>query len=411
MHASFRKTLLVATMMSAASSAYANVITDWNENAVSFVTPRMSPAAGQRVVAIMQAAMFDAVNSIERRYQPYLVQLPASAAASKEAAAAAAAGAVLAALIPQANGQVKATTADYLAAMADSEPKAEGIKLGEAVAAKILDVRGKDGADAPDSYRYRTKPGVYVPTAITVSSTWGNVTPFALKGGSQFRPVPPIKLDSAQWAADYTEIKDLGGKTSAKRSARQTEDAHFWLITGPQSTEPLVRQVVEAKKLSVIDSARFMALTAMAAADAAIAVFDAKYQYEFWRPITAIRNGDQDDNSGTERDATWQPIDNTPMHPEYPCAHCIISGAIASTIEVLLGTPEVAEITMTSPTAPGVTHRWTNIRAYNEEVSNARIWAGFHYRFSTRVGQAMGRQIGEYVVKNQLQPAAVAAVR
>jgi hypothetical protein len=224
MHASFRKTLLVATMMSAASSAYANVITDWNENAVSFVTPRMSPAAGQRVVAIMQAAMFDAVNSIERRYQPYLVQLPASAAASKEAAAAAAAGAVLAALIPQANGQVKATTADYLAAMADSEPKAEGIKLGEAVAAKILDVRGKDGADAPDSYRYRTKPGVYVPTAITVSSTWGNVTPFALKGGSQFRPVPPIKLNSEQWAADYTEIKDLGGKTSAKRSARQTEE-------------------------------------------------------------------------------------------------------------------------------------------------------------------------------------------
>jgi hypothetical protein len=142
----------------------------------------------------------------------------------RHAAAAAAAGAVLAALIPQANGQVKATTTDYLAAMADSEPKAEGIKLGEAVAAKILDVRGKDGADAPDSYRYRTNPGVYVPTAITVSSTWGNVTPFALKGGSQFRPVPPIKLNSAQWAADYTEIKDLGGKTSAKRSARQTEE-------------------------------------------------------------------------------------------------------------------------------------------------------------------------------------------
>jgi PAP2 superfamily len=140
-------------------------------------------------------------------------------------------------------------------------------------------------------------------------------------------------------------------------------------------------------------------------------VFDAKYRYEFWRPITAIRSGDQDDNAATTRDATWQPIDNTPMHPEYPCAHCIVSGAVASAIEALLGTPEIPEIAMTSPTAPGATHRWTNVRAYNEEVSHARIWAGFHYRFSVRVGQDMGRAIGEYVVKNVMQPATVAAVR
>jgi hypothetical protein len=250
-----------------------------------------------------------------------------------------------------------------------------------------------------------------VPTPITTSSTWGNVTPFALKSPSQFRPQPPIPLNGEQWATDYNEIKDLGGKTSAKRSDRQTEDARFWLITGPQSTEPVVRQVVEAKEMSVIDSARFMALTAMAGADAAIAVFDAKYHYEFWRPITAIRNGDQDDNPATERDATWQPIDNTPMHPEYPCAHCIVSGAVASAIETLLGTQEVAEIAMTSPTAPGVTHRWTNVRAYNDEVSHARIWAGFHYRFSVRVGQDMGRQIGGYVVKTVMQPATVAEAR
>jgi hypothetical protein len=163
--------------------------------------------------------------------------------------------------------------------------------------------------------------------------------------------------------------------------------------------------------MSVLDSARFMALTAVAGADAAIAVFDAKYHYEFWRPITAIRNGDQDDNPATERDATWQPIDNTPMHPEYPCAHCIISGAVATAIEAALGTAEIPEVTMTSPTAPGATHRWINIRDYNNEVSRARIWAGFHYRFSTRVGQDMGRKIGEYAVKTLMQPAAVADVR
>jgi len=411
MHASFRKALVAAAMIGMAPSAFADVITDWNEKAVAFVTPRMAPAAGQRVVAIMQVAMFDAVNSIERRYRPYLVQLPVAPTTSKEAAATAAAGIVLASLIPQVQGQVKGMTTSYLASIPDSEAKAEGIKLGEAVAAKILEERAKDGADAPDSYRYKTKPGVYVPTPITVSSTWGNVTPFALAKPSQFRPGPPIALKSGQWATDYNEIKDLGGKTSTKRSDRQTEDARFWLITGPQSTEPLVRQVVEAKKMSVIDSARFMALTAIAAADAGFAVFDAKYHYEFWRPITAIRNGDQDDNVATERDATWQPIDNTPMHPEYPCAHCISSAAIATVIEAVLGSADIPPVTMTSPTAPGATHRWTNVWAYADEVSMARIYAGFHYRFSTRVGHDMGRKIGQLVVQGLMQEPSVAQTR
>jgi hypothetical protein len=406
-----RKLLMAAAVIGTAPPASADVITDWNENAVTFVTPRMAPAAGGRVVAMVQVAMFDAVNSIERRYRPYLVQLPAAPTTSKEAAAAAAAGMVLASLIPQVQEEAKGMTTSYLASIPNSDAKSAGIKLGEAVAEKILEARAKDGADAPDSYRYKTKPGVYVPTPITVSSTWGNVTPFALASPTQFRPQPPVALKSEQWANDYNEIKDFGNKTSFKRSDRQTEDARFWLITGPQSTEPVVRQVVESKKMSVIDSARFMALTAIAAADAGIAVFDAKYHYEFWRPITAIRNGDQDDNPATERDATWQPIDNTPMHPEYPCAHCIISGAVAATIEAALGTADISEIVMTSPTAPGVTHRWTNIRAYAEEVAHARIWAGFHYRFSVRVGQDMGRNIGQYVVKTMMQPEPVAAAR
>src|SRR6185503_7483446 len=163
--------------------------------------------------------------------------------------------------------------------------------------------------------------------------------------------------------------------------------------------------------MSLLDCARFMALTSLAAADAGIAVFDAKYHYEFWRPITAIRNGDIDDNPATEADATWQPIDNTPMHPEYPCAHCISSGTIASTIETLFGTAEIPEVTLTSVTAPGVTHRWTNLWAYSDEVSLARIYAGFHYRFSTRVGQDMGRQIGRLVTQKLMREANVARAR
>jgi PAP2 superfamily len=399
----------VVMLTGLAGPASADVITDWNEKTVALVTARtMLPPQAERVVATVHVAMFDAVNSIERRYLPYRVQLPAAKETSKEAAAATAAASVLAALLPNAADEMKAALAAYLAPMPAGTAKDDGIKLGEAVAAKIAAERAKDGANAPDSYRPKAKPGVYVPTPITASSMWPNVTPFAMSAPAQFRPQPPIPLSGKEWSGDYNEIKNLGAKTSPTRSARQSEDARFWLVTGPASYYPIVRQLVAAKKMSVIDSARFMALTSVATADAFIAVFEAKYHYDFWRPITAIRNGDTDDNPATERDATWQPIDNTPMHPEYPCAHCITSAAVAAVTETLLGSADVPEVAMTSPTAPGVTHRWTNLWAYADEVALARIFAGFHYRFSARVGQDMGRKIGRYVVDKVMQPATIA---
>jgi hypothetical protein len=411
MPANIRKMLITAAMISAAPSAFADVITDWNEKGVAYVTGKMVPAAGQRIMAITHVAMFDAVNSIDRRYRPYLVQLPAGATTSKEAAAAAAAGTVLAGLNPQAEAEFKGAMAAYLATIPDSDAKTQGIALGESVAAKMLSARANDGSEAADSYRPKTRPGVYVPTPLMVSSTWPNLKPFALKSQSQFRPGPPIPLKSGEWAKDYNEIKAFGARNSTSRSARQTEDARFWLITGPQSTDPIARQIVLGRKMSLIDSARFMAVVTVAAADAGVAVFDAKYQYDFWRPITAIRNGDIDDNPSTERDAAWQPIADTPMHPEYPCAHCLISNSVASAVEALLGTAEIPEAVMTSPTAPGATHRFTNIRAYADEVANARIWAGFHYRFSVRVGQDAGRKVGQYVVDNVMRPMSVAGAQ
>ena len=147
---------------------------------------------------------------------------------------------------------------------------------------------------------------------------------------------------------------------------------------------------------------------AVARADALIAVFDAKYHYDFWRPVTAIRNGDIDGNPTTERDAMWAPTAETPMHPEYPCAHCILAASMTGVVEALFGIADVREVSTTSPTLPGVTHRWTNMRALNTEVSEARIWAGLHYRFSVNIGQDMDRKIGDYVVKNFMQPVAVA---
>src|SRR5262249_6507606 len=156
--------------------------------------------------------------------------------------------------------------------------------------------------------------------------------PFVLERANQFRPGPPVKLTSQEWAADYNEIKSFGARDSAARSALQTETARFWLMTGPAAYHPLARQFVAARAMKLVDSARFMAMYAVALTDAYIAVFDAKYHYEFWRPITAIRNGDIDDNDATTLDSTWAPIDTTPLHPEYPCAHCISSGATAALI-------------------------------------------------------------------------------
>jgi PAP2 superfamily len=390
----------------------ADVITDWNEKAVAFVTKhRMLPPQAERVVASVQVAMFDAVNSVERRYRPYRLAVTTAKETSQEAAAAVAAGMVLASLHPNETEELNSVMGAYLAAIPPGTAKSEGIKVGQEVAAKIVAERKVDGADAPDAYRPKTRPGVYVPTPITASSMWPNVKPFAMTSPSQFRPQPPIPLAGEEWAADYNEIKNLGGKNSIKRTARQSEDGRFWLITGPASYYPIVRQLVVAKKMDVIDSARFMALASTAAADAYIAVFDAKYHYDFWRPITAIRNGDIDDNPATGLDAIWQPIDNTPMHPEYPCAHCITSAAVAAVIEAALGGADIPEVSMISPTAPGVTHRWTNVWVYADEVSMARIYAGFHYRFSTRVGQEMGRKIGRLVVESLMQKTSLAETR
>jgi hypothetical protein len=404
----FRKALLAAALTCLAVPAVANVITDWDAKAVAVAAPA---PLGQRELAMVHVAMFDAVNSIERRYRPYLVQLTAQKTTSQEAAAAAAAATVLIGLHPEAAEELKAALATYLATIADGEAKSDGIKLGEAVAAKVLQSRANDGANAADAYRPKTKPGVYIPTPITVASVWPDLAPFALAKPSQFRPQPPISLESKEWAADFNELKAYGGKTSTKRSMQQTETARFWLMVGAPAYHPLPRQLVTAKQMSIIDSARFMALFAVALTDAYIAVFDAKYHYEFWRPITAIRNGDISGNPATELDATWQPIDNTPMHPEYPCAHCIQSGAAVAVIESVLGSADIPEVSVTSSTAPGVTHRWTNLGVFSDEISNARIWAGFHYRFSTRVGTDMGRQIGAYVVKSVMQPHPVTGSR
>jgi hypothetical protein len=390
-------------------SCRADTVTDWDAKATAVASPA---ALAERELTLVDLAMFDAVNSIERRYQPFLVHMQTTEPTSADAAAASAAATALAALHPDTAASFKAALAEYVTHLnAAPEALANGVRLGEVVALKIVEARANDGATAVDPYRPKTKPGQYVPTVVMVCPTWPAMKPFALDSPAQFRPGPPPALSSPEWAADYNEIKEFGGKTSSKRSAQQTETARFWLMVGPQAYHPLARQMVLERHLSLADSARFMALFAVTLTDAYIAVFDAKYHYEFWRPATAIRNGDLDDNPATERDATWQPLDNTPMHPEYPCAHCILSGAAAVLLESLAAGAPLPELSLTSPTAPGVTHHWSNLDDLTTEVANARIWAGFHYRYSTQVGTAMGREVAQYVVNKMMQPASRTAQR
>ena len=390
-------------------AARADIINDWNEKAVNTVLGRgLGPPPAERVMAMMHLAVFDAINSIDGRYKPYLIQLPARSDTSKEAAAVSAAATILAAVDPKSAESIKASLAAELDRIPQGQARTDGIKLGEAVALNMIQSRANDGASTPETYRPVTTPGVYVPTPQMFVPQWPKVRPFAMTAGDQFRPRPPVSLDSERWAADYNEIKTLGRVDSSTRTDEQTQAARFWLSTGGDVYYPLIRTVVASSKLDLLDRARIFALVAAARADGLIAVFEAKYHYNFWRPITAIRNGDKDGNAATERDATWQPIADTPMHPEYPCAHCVQAASMCAVLEAALGSRAIVDVVMTSKTAPGITRHWTDLRDFVREVSEARIGAGFHYRFSTEAGEQLGHLVGTYVSNNLMQPAVLA---
>ena len=396
-------TTLFATLLS--TPAPADVIMDWNGKADAIAAQKqITPVPHSRGLAMLHVAMFEAVNAIERRYAPYKLTLAADRDTSKEAAAAAAGYHILAALYPDQKADLDATLVTMLAGVAEGGAKTKGIDLGKKAAAEIIALRANDGADAPESYRPHTSPGVYISTTIPVFSTAGAMTPWSMTSGSQFRPAPPPALTSETWTRDLNEIRELGRHNSTIRTAEQTTIGRFWLLTGARTYNPIVRQVAKAKDMDVVDCARLFALVSIAGADAYISVFDGKYAYNLWRPVTAIRNADQTNNPATPRDPTWLPIGDTPMHPEYPCAHCITSGAVSAVLQGVAG-DEVGEITLTSPTAPGVVRKWTRLQDYRDEVSLARIYAGFHYRFSTKAGKEMGQKIGAQAVATLLRRA------
>lgn len=388
------------------TTSMADVVLDWNEHGVAAVlAARQSPPDGARAMAMMHVAMFNAVNTIERRYVSYAFEGQAPTGASANAAAASAAHAVLVKLFPGERETLNKAYAGSLQQISGERGIDTGAALGEQAAERCLTLRTGDGVGAANVYRPVTSPGVYVSTALPVSYDWREVKPWFMRQPSQFRPEPPPALTSELWARDYNEIKELGARNSQKRTAEQTEVARFWTAVGVATWNPVARSLATAQPRTLIDNARLFTLVNMAASDAFVAVFDGKYAFNLWRPVTAIRNGESDGNDATAPDPAWLPFVDTPMHPEYPCAHCITAAAVATVLESEFGAGRVSLIAMTSPTAPGVTHRWERVSDYVKEVNNARIWGGIHYRNSTEVGERMGREIGRLALQSVLRPA------
>jgi hypothetical protein len=395
-----------AALLIMPATSMADAVLDWNEQGIAAVlTAKQLPPDGARSMAIVHVAMFNAINAIERRYAPYGFEARAPADASVDAAAASAARAVLETLFPEQREGLENAYAAALKQIAGQRGIDAGIAVGEQAANDCLALRANDGVGAANRYRPATSPGVYVPTALPVSYEWREVKPWFMKRPSQFRPEQPPALTSATWTRDYNEIKELGAKNSATRTPEQTDVARFWTAVGVATWNPIVRSLATAQPRRLVDNARLFALVNMAAADAYVAVFEAKYTFNFWRPVTAIRNGDLDGNDATNADTGWLPFVDTPMHPEYPCAHCITASAVATVLEAEFGTGKVSAITMTSSTAPGVTRRWERISDYVREVENARVWGGIHYRNSTEVGERMGKEIGRLAVRSTMRPA------
>ncbi|HTP57295.1 MAG TPA: alpha/beta fold hydrolase [Spirochaetia bacterium] len=387
-------------LASAAPAARADVITDWNAKAADIVYAatfsRLSPPAMFRVMAIVQVSVFDAVAAVSGRFTPMRGAIDPPAGASLEAAVAAANRAVLLALVPSQQSEIEAAYQAATAAIPEGPGKASGVDVGEKAAAAVLSWGADDGSAAPVAYRPRTSPGVYVPTVLPAVPGWGSRKPWLMARGDQFRPAPPPGLSSSTWARDYNEIKVLGSKTGSQRTPAQTDIARFWEATGSVMYWPIFRSVAANQPgRDVTDNALFLAAAGMALDDALIAVWDAKYTYNFWRPVTAIRNGDTDGNAATGRDPSWTSFIDTPMHPEYPCAHCVAAGAAAALLEAVVGTGPDPWLASPSPTAPGMIRRWATPKDLVDEVMVARIYDGVHYRNSAVVGAALGRKVGQ----------------
>ena len=390
---------------------HANAISEWNATAEQVIrasTPSVPLQA--RALATMNAAMFDAVNSIARKYEPYFVTEPAPGGARQEAAAIEAAYTTLRGLFPAQSAALDQKLAETLANVPGIEGNSQSIARGRAwgrqVAEAILAWRATDGVTAivPPYFggfnagQWRSIPNGTAPGALP---QFANATPFTMQSPSQFRPGPPPSLDSALYAADLNEVKAIGRVDSAVRTPEQTQICLLWAATAAPEENAVVRSLVPAG-YDLADTARLFALVNFSVCDALIAGFDAKYHYGFWRPFHAIRLADTDGNPATDPDPAWTSLIPAPGHPDYVSTHSIATGASMRVLGLLLG--DETPFTLSSPGLPGVTVDYERFSDAAVEVGLSRMWGGIHFRNSCEVGRAAGYAIAEQAVANFLRP-------
>lgn len=384
---------------------HAHPISDWNKIAISIIgsDPGSTPLTATRALAMMHVAQFDAVNAVKGGYSPYLMNV-AAPGASADAAAAQAAHRVLTKLFPAATGSLNTSLAKSLDPIPEGPSKATGATLGISMGDAILHLRDGDGFNLAVTYKPQSGPGKWIPTppdnAAAFQPHWRHISAWTLRSPSQFHPPPPLALTDAGYATDFNEVKLMGRRVSPARTALQTEIASFHDDVHVFTLGHAARDVLSRNTLTLNDSARLFALMYLACADAAIACWEAKYAYNYWRPITAIRGAANDNNPDTESEAAWVPLLDTPSHPEYPSGHSAVIGAGTAVLAGILG--DGTAFTTTSSVVPGRPHSFARFSDLTTEVINARVYAGAHFRRSNLNAAAMGRQIGLHALDNYL---------
>jgi hypothetical protein len=394
-----------ALLAIAASPAQADTVTDWNVNATNalIATAGQSPTVSTINLAIVQGAVYDAVNSIDGRYEPYLVRVRAKRYYSQDAAAATAAYRVLAALVPAQQPTLAGQYQSSLAAIPPGPARDGGVAVGEIAAAAMLAARANDGRFPANPYRFpapatpsdpwpvgQWRP--VLPAFVNDPAAWvKDVTPFLIEDPSRFGSDGPNALTSRRYAREFEETKRLGSLTSTARTADQTDAARFW-AEGPLIWTRVARQF--SSGLTPADNARLYAGLYLTASDAVISCWQDKARWLFWRPITAVREADRDDNSATEADPDWLPLINTPPYPEHPAGLPCVSGAMAGALGGFFGTDRIAF--SGSSMSSGTTRTFPGFSAAVEEIVDARVWSGIHFRTADEAGARIGARVARF---------------
>ena len=399
---------ITLALLLAPAIATADAVLDWNEIMVATLAGQ-NPFAQGRFAAITQLAVFEAVNAITADYEPYLGTISAPAGASAEAAAVAAAHRVLRTYFPGSAAALDTARATSLGAIPDGPGKADGITIGEASAAAMIALRADDGSAPPQFYvPSSTAPGQWQPTpscpaAGGILLHWRNLTPFGIPGSDAFRADPPPALTSREYEKDYDELKAVGGVNSALRPQDRSDVARFYsIVSAVAAWNPAARQVATAQKRSLSQNARALALLNMAINDGLVAVMETKYHYTFWRPETAIHNADADGNPRTEPDFTFVPFITTPCFPGYPSAHAAASYAARGILQRMFGAAGHS-VVLSSASVPGVALAYSSFKQITDDIDDARVYGGIHFRFDQEAGGRQGSRIAAYLQSRYLR--------